>query len=419
MKKISLKRSTHSENSAPSNASPLMLSFMSHRRLDEMEKDFAQSLQRESSQTRQLHALLQQTAADRDRAHTALQELRIHESKAVEMVAELSSLVKEQRDKLAVAATEIERYSKLHKETLDANEREKTRATALEAQVMAMSEQLKDKAASIEGLETVIKGLREERGLWSRELAAQGASLAAERGTLEARATALKAEVEDLRKERSGLEDSLKIKTKMVDDNLDTIRRLKQAHSDREAEARLAREEGERRLTDAQDRLEAESALSRQLQHDLERASERKAELKERLAEATAEVELLRRENGQLRATWQEKGALLHQLEAEVAGMQRTSSAREKRLLEERDAAAAMVRAAEARVRECDLALQRQTEAHVTRERQLEATVHKQAGELEAVRSRLIVAEGELAERKAEQEKRAAKLRAALTELQD
>ncbi len=35
------------------------------------------------------------------------------------------------------------------------------------------------------------------------------------------------------------------------------------------------------------------------------------------MAEAAAELELLRRENGQLRATWQEKGVLLQQLEAD------------------------------------------------------------------------------------------------------
>ncbi len=40
--------------------------------------------------------------------------------------------------------------------------------------------------ARIIGLEGVVRGLREERALWSRELAAQGAGLAADRGKLEA-----------------------------------------------------------------------------------------------------------------------------------------------------------------------------------------------------------------------------------------
>ena len=55
-----------------------------------------------------------------------------------------------------------------------------------------------------------------------------GASLAQDRGRLEARIEALNAEVVSLKKQSERENDTLKIKTKMVDDQTDTIRKLKE-----------------------------------------------------------------------------------------------------------------------------------------------------------------------------------------------
>ena len=59
-----------------------------------------------------------------------------------------------------------------------------------------------------------------------------GASLAQDRGRLEARIEALNAEVISLKKQSERENDALKIKTKMVDDQTDTIRKLKEVRHD-------------------------------------------------------------------------------------------------------------------------------------------------------------------------------------------
>ena len=59
-----------------------------------------------------------------------------------------------------------------------------------------------------------------------------GASLAQDRGRLEARIEALNAEVISLKKQSERENDALKIKTKMIDDQTDTIRKLKEVRHD-------------------------------------------------------------------------------------------------------------------------------------------------------------------------------------------
>lgn len=55
-----------------------------------------------------------------------------------------------------------------------------------------------------------------------------GASLAQDRGRLEARIEVLASELEAQRKQADRNQDALKIKTKIVDDQTETIRKLKE-----------------------------------------------------------------------------------------------------------------------------------------------------------------------------------------------
>ena len=52
--------------------------------------------------------------------------------------------------------------------------------------------------AKLSAQESLVKGLREERKLWSQELASQGASLAQDRGRLESQIESLTREVSEL-----------------------------------------------------------------------------------------------------------------------------------------------------------------------------------------------------------------------------
>lgn len=64
--------------------------------------------------------------------------------------------------------------------------------------------------------------------IFSANSSFQGASLAQDRGRLEARIEVLTAELETQRKQNNRDHDALRIKTKIMDDQTETIRKLKE-----------------------------------------------------------------------------------------------------------------------------------------------------------------------------------------------
>ena len=86
--------------------------------------------------------------------------------------------------------------------------------------------------SQVQAQESIIEGLKSERKLWGEELAHQGASLAQDRGRLDARIETLTSDNNSLRKQLDTEADSVRIKAKMVEDQTETIRKLKEVHED-------------------------------------------------------------------------------------------------------------------------------------------------------------------------------------------
>ena len=68
----------------------------------------------------------------------------------------------------------------------------------------------------VQAQESVIDGLREERQLWGRELAHQGATLAQDRGRMEAQLQGLSEEVKSTREQLQREREAVRIKEKQV-----------------------------------------------------------------------------------------------------------------------------------------------------------------------------------------------------------
>ena len=77
---------------------------------------------------------------------------------------------------------------------------------------------------------------RSERKLWGEELAQQGASLAQDRGRMEAKIETQNMEIMSLKKQLERDADVVRIKTKMIEDQTETIRKLKEAIIERDEE---------------------------------------------------------------------------------------------------------------------------------------------------------------------------------------
>ena len=113
--------------------------------------------------------------------------------------------------------------------------------------------------------ESVIDGLREERQLWSKELAHQGATLAQDRGRIEGQLDSLTKENKTLREELVRERDRVRVKEKQVEDQLESIHRLKRDLSSREHEVQSHKLDWQREQQSLQLLLEQEEASNREL----------------------------------------------------------------------------------------------------------------------------------------------------------
>lgn len=110
----------------------------------------------------------------------------------------------------------------------------------------------------------MIEGLREERQLWGKELAHQGASLAQERGRLESQLESLTQEITSLRQQLEKGRDAVRVKEKQVEDQVQSIQQLKRALAEKEAEIQSGRQQ--REVEELRLRLEHEAASNVDMQ---------------------------------------------------------------------------------------------------------------------------------------------------------
>nr|XP_019957713.1 PREDICTED: leucine-rich repeat and coiled-coil domain-containing protein 1 [Paralichthys olivaceus] len=302
-----------------------------------LEDEFRMALTIEAVRFSEVKEACDQMTAELMELKATLAQSQQREKKSVSLVQELTAMVKEQKS----------RISELIKAKRDAVTDLKSRLQSLEAEVeqdrrLVLQVELlkKDKARLLSQLtaqESVIDGLRAERRIWGQELAQQGASLAQDRGRLEARIEVLSTELDTQKKQNEGDNDALKIKSKIIGDQTETIRKLKEALQERDDQIRRLREEAVKSQNRFQQQQEEEAARQTELKERLEHLSLRKEELKQQLEDKEAELEEVKRVFRDSSEKWQEKADLLTRLESQVKRMKDNFDSKERLLLEERD----------------------------------------------------------------------------------
>ena len=146
--------------------------------------------------------------------------------------------------------------------------------------------------SQVSAQQSVIEGLREERKLWGKELAHQGASLAQDRGRLQAELDSLTKEAGHLRQQLQEERDAVRVKRKQLDDQSDTIQTLKRTVGELGAELQGGKAGLEGEVRELRLRLEQEEMANVEMQEQLQALLGRKEELKEELATHLEEKEV-------------------------------------------------------------------------------------------------------------------------------
>ncbi|XP_070830359.1 leucine-rich repeat and coiled-coil domain-containing protein 1 [Chaetodon trifascialis] len=362
-----------------------------------LEDEFRMALTIEAARFSEVKEACDQMTAELLELKATLVQSQQREKKSGSLVQELTAMVKEQKN----------RISELMKAKRDAVTDLKSRLHSMEAEVeqdRRLSLQLellkKDKARLLSQLtaqESVIDGLRAERRIWGQELAQQGVSLAQDRGRLEARIEVLGAELETQKKQNERDNDALKIKAKIMDDQTETIRKLKEALQERDDQIRRLREETVQAKKRLQQQQEEETARQAELSERLEHLSLRKEELKQQLEDKEAELEEVKRVYSDSRQKWQEKADLLTRLESQVKRMKDNFDSKERLLLEERDKATDAHRAAVDKLHCVDDAFRRQLEsAQATHQAELFRLANEKQKQIEQANQKVFEVEEEM-----------------------
>ncbi|XP_006202427.2 leucine-rich repeat and coiled-coil domain-containing protein 1 isoform X1 [Vicugna pacos] len=331
----------------------------------DLENEFRIALTVEARRFKDVKDGFENVATELAKSKHALVWAQRKENESCSLIKDLTCMVKEQKTKLA-------EVSKLKQET----------ATNLQNQINTLEiliEDDKQKSIQIELLkhekmqliaelaakESLIYGLRTERKVWGHELAQQGSSLAQHHGKLEAQIESLCRENESLRKAGERDNDALKIKCKIIDDQTETIGKLKECLQEREEEIKILQEKITEIQKCTQEQLDEKSSQLDDIIEKLERHNERKEKLKQQLKVKELELEEIRKAYSTLNQKWHDKGELLCHLEMQVKEAKENFENQERKLKAERDKSIELQKDAVEKLHNMDHVFKKQVDAIV------------------------------------------------------
>uniref|UniRef100_A0A8C3XNI0 Leucine-rich repeat and coiled-coil domain-containing protein 1 n=1 Tax=Chelydra serpentina TaxID=8475 RepID=A0A8C3XNI0_CHESE len=329
----------------------------------ELENEFRIALTIEAKRFKEVKDGFENVTAELAEHKCALFQSQQKEKQSAALIQELTSMVKEQKARISeVVKSKQETTANLKSriralETMVEEDKQKT------IQIELLKQEKSKLISQLTAQESVIDGLKVERKIWGQELAQQGASLAQDRGKLEAKIEVLTNESEILKKQNERDNDALRIKTKIVEDQTETIRKLKEGLQERDEQMRKQREENVEIQKTFRVQLDEKTAQLEELMEKLERQNERKEELKQLLEEKEAELEDIRKAYSAINKKWQEKGELLSHLETQVKQMKENFDIKEKKLIEERNKSLQTQKIAMEKLHSMDDAFRRQLES--------------------------------------------------------
>ncbi|KAJ0058933.1 hypothetical protein NL108_001174 [Boleophthalmus pectinirostris] len=345
------------------------------RQYGALEDEFRMALTIEAARFSEVKEACDQMSAELTDLRSSLSHSQQREKKSAALVQELTAMVKEQKSRITgLIKTKREAVTEL-KSRVQSLESELEQDRRLSVQLELLKKDKSRLLSQLTAQESVIDGLRAERRIWGQELAQQGASLAQDRGRLEAKIEVLSTELETQKKQNERDNDALRIKAKIIDDQTETIRKLKESLQDREEQIQRLSEES----AQAQNSFKVTET---ELKEHVECLTLRKEELKQQLQDKDTELEEVQRvyrqemdikvkkreginqaSLGESSRKWRDKAELLTRLETQVKRMKENFDAKEKLLLEERDKATEAQKAAVEKLRNIDDAFRQQLES--------------------------------------------------------
>ncbi|XP_065913509.1 leucine-rich repeat and coiled-coil domain-containing protein 1-like [Dysidea avara] len=366
-----------------------------HQMIAAMETEFRSTLANENSRYQELDKLYKSLQEELQASHDTAVMATQREQKSTCMVADLTAMVKEQRGRIVELNKCKQECVAEYKERIVTLESE----VAIKCRLQAEVNTLQEEHLRVKSQLSMLEGLKEEKKLWQQELAQQGASLAQDRGRMQAKLEALDHEVLQLNNDNVQLKDQLRVQHKICDDHNDSILQLKQALAAKDHQIQQVQEACQQQEQDLCKQLEEQELVNQDLQEQLEELLERKEQLKLQLRESREECSQWEQKHKQLHAEWQKRVGLVSGLEDQVILLRDNYQQREASLVAERDQALQQARSAMDKLSSCDVVFRQQLEAKQSQHKQsLEEAVRNKELEVVAANNKVVAMETEMKE---------------------
>ena len=306
-------------------------------RLRALEDEFRSALVIESQRYEQLAAKNVELGAECGNARTELLLARQSDERNKALIGELSQLIKEQKARLQqLARLRKDNVDDVHKRNEKLSEavadcvRLKTELDACKRQCVALEAARRQAMAECEEI-------RDEKHTWSKRMSEQKMVLSEESGRLEVECRALCGQLEAARKALEEERDCVRIKAKIVDDQTESIKKLKSAVLERDEQLRTCRDDALAAQRSLEAQLGGEMETCNELQLKCERAVEKREAMRLERDQAVVELDKARADCDQLTAKFEQ----VRELDARVRHMQAEYASKEATLIGERDSLAA------------------------------------------------------------------------------
>lgn len=253
--------------------------------------------------------------------HMALEAACKRDNKSAATISELTALVREQKGRLAEfmrAKTEqmFEYRERILQLELQLDEARKRLIQ------MEMLKQEKDELQEKFHLqESLISELREERKVCNEEFTKQRSAIALDRDRLEATVKSLQAEINSSKKQIDHDSDALRIKIKVIEDQTETIKRLKEAVVERDEQIKDTRSELLQIQTQLEEQIRAEMAQNQSLTEQIKRRQVRTEDMKTQIKDLQSQLSDEKRARILLQDRWRQKTDTINSIEQQVCCM--------------------------------------------------------------------------------------------------
>ncbi|XP_078490148.1 leucine-rich repeat and coiled-coil domain-containing protein 1 [Ciona intestinalis] len=375
----------------------------------QLENEFREALHIEADRYNEVSNKYKVVKLNADKYQQVYQASCENEEKSKRLISQMTTIIKQQKvkiDEMLKSKSEINIQYQSQFKSLEASlEAERKQVSQLKQTNQDRSRLLSQNVA----LQSLVDGLREERKVWGEELAHQGSSLAQDRGRLEMKIESLNAEISSLRKNNERDLDLLRIKTKVVDDQTDTIVKMKEALVQKDNEVRAKLDENLQHLHELEQQVDDLTQDNVALKEQNDHLVNRKMQLKAEINEQTQELTTLKDEHRRLKAKWSDKGELLTKLEVQVKNINVAAREREMKLTQENQDTLEAKRLLEDRIARMDSTFQEQLDTiRVSHEQQINTIQQQHQLELDRCNKKVHSAEEEMREilRDAENQKK-------------